>query len=153
MRVRFPPQPPNFKNFKIMNKREIIFNNVKLIVYENGDIFTEDRYVTQWNGHINQVRFIKSKKLTPACNGKAGYYQIKVYSEGKGRAEYVHRLVWLAFNGAIPEGYEIDHLDDDKSNNALSNLSVKTRKQNMDKMFAANPDLIYNLKQFKKKLD
>ena len=49
----------------------------------------------------------------------------------------------------IPEGYEIDHLDEDKANNNLSNLALKTRKENMDKMLASNPHLIYNLKQFK----
>lgn len=137
------------KNYLLMKNVKVLFNNVELTVYETGDIWTSDRYVTQWNGHIYQSRFIKAKKLTPACNGKAGYYQVKVYFEGKGKAIYVHRLVWMAFNGDIPEGYEIDHLDDDKANNNISNLSLKTRKENMDKMFALNPHLRYNLKQFK----
>lgn len=132
-----------------MISKKVVFNNVELLVYENGDIWTSDRYVTQWNGHVHQARLIKAKKLTPICNGRAGYYQVKIYFEGKGKAIYIHRLVWMAFNGHIPEGYEIDHLDEDKANNNLSNLALKTRKENMDKMLASNPHLIYNLKQFK----
>lgn len=132
-----------------MISKKVIFNNVELVVYENGDIWTSDRYVTQWNGHVHQSRLIKAKKLTPIRNGKAGYYQVKIYFEGKGKAVYVHRLVWSTFNGDIPVGYEIDHLDDDKANNSLSNLSLKTRKENMDKMLASNPHLIHNLKQFR----
>lgn len=128
-----------------MKTAKIILNDVELIVHENGDIFTTDRYITQWNGHIDQVRLVRAKKLTATPNGKAGYFQVKVYNSGKGKAAYVHRLVWMAFNGEIPEGYEIDHLDDDKSNNHLLNLSLKTRKENMDKMFANNPHVVVAL--------
>ena len=44
----------------------------------------------------------------------------------------VHRLIWEAFNGQIPEGYEINHLDERPINNALSNLSLVTHKENVN---------------------
>lgn len=42
----------------------------------------------------------------------------------------VHRLVWMAFYGSIPEGMVINHLDGCKTNNNLSNLEMVTPKQN-----------------------
>lgn len=42
----------------------------------------------------------------------------------------VHRLVWEAFKGPIPYGYEIDHKDRNPQNNCLDNLRLSTRAQN-----------------------
>lgn len=41
-----------------------------------------------------------------------------------------HRLVWTWFNGEIPEGCVIDHIDHDPSNNSLSNLRLRTYEDN-----------------------
>lgn len=45
---------------------------------------------------------------------------------------YLHILVWLACNGEYEEGMEVDHIDSDPSNCALSNLRLATPKQNVD---------------------
>lgn len=37
---------------------------------------------------------------------------------------YCHRVVWMSFNGEIPEGKFIDHIDGNTSNNRISNLRV-----------------------------
>ncbi|TDN64266.1 HNH endonuclease [Scandinavium goeteborgense] len=87
--------------------------------------------------------------LVPISNGKAGYYQISVTNNNVSRRCYVHRLVWEAFNGAIPEGYEIDHVDENKGNNSLGNLRLMTRLENMQKMRASNSHVKNNLKQFR----
>lgn len=42
-----------------------------------------------------------------------------------------HRIVWEMFNGPIPEGYEIDHINHIRSDNRLENLRLVTRKVNM----------------------
>ncbi len=49
----------------------------------------------------------------------------------------LHRLVWFAYRGAIPDGLEMDHIDDDKLNNVLSNLEVVTRRENIRRGFAS----------------
>lgn len=38
----------------------------------------------------------------------------------------IHRIIWELFNGAIPEGMLIDHLDGNPHNNIISNLECKT---------------------------
>lgn len=43
----------------------------------------------------------------------------------------VHRLVWETFNGPIPEGYEINHNDENTFNNHLDNLSLMNHLENM----------------------
>lgn len=44
----------------------------------------------------------------------------------------IHRLVWETFNGEIPDGMVIDHIDGNRSNNALSNLRLVTQSENMN---------------------
>lgn len=36
----------------------------------------------------------------------------------------LHRYVWEFYNGEIPDGYHIHHIDRDKSNNDISNLEM-----------------------------
>jgi hypothetical protein len=49
-------------------------------------------------------------------------YRIVQVSGGKQRR--LHRLIWAAFNGAIPEGMDVHHADGVLSNNRLENLAL-----------------------------
>jgi len=40
----------------------------------------------------------------------------------------LHRYIWEYHNGEIPKGYQIHHIDHDKSNNDISNLSLTSGK-------------------------
>lgn len=37
---------------------------------------------------------------------------------------YLHRDIWIATNGPIPDGSHVHHIDHDKDNNELSNLTL-----------------------------
>jgi hypothetical protein len=54
-----------------------------------------------------------------------GYAQIKVNNV----VYYAHRLAWFYVNGEWPEGH-LDHIDMDKTNNAIANLRRATPSQN-----------------------
>lgn len=56
-----------------------------------------------------------------------GYRIIRI----KGKAYKAHRLIWIYFNGEIPEGFFIDHKDQFKVNNKIDNLRLVTMSENM----------------------
>ena len=62
--------------------------------------------------YFNGVRFIR--------DDKTGYYG----GFADGRKIRMHRYVWEYYNGEIPKGYHIHHIDRDKSNNDISNLQL-----------------------------
>lgn len=74
--------------------------------------------------HTGKTRLLSPGKTT------GGYLQVVLYKDGKLKGFRVHRLVWEAFNGPIPEGMQINHLSEDKTDNRLENLSLVSAKEN-----------------------
>jgi hypothetical protein len=62
---------------------------------------------------------------------KMGYQRLKL-KELKS-AVGIHTLVYEHFLGNIQEGYIIDHIDENKSNNHISNLQIMTHSENLKK--------------------
>ncbi|HUV64222.1 MAG TPA: HNH endonuclease [Sedimentisphaerales bacterium] len=46
------------------------------------------------------------------------------YARTNGQRDFLHRVIWQQANGPIPEGCDVHHIDEDKTNNALENLGV-----------------------------
>ena len=88
----------------------------------------EGKYQVSNQGRVKSLRYrggSKEQILKLRLTGN-GYYDVSL-----GNKKYkVHRLVWEAFNGPIPEGMQINHIDEVKTNNALTNLSLMTPKEN-----------------------
>ena len=59
-----------------------------------------------------------------------GYYQVGLTKQAIKKTYYVHRLVWEAFNGTIPEGLQVNHINEIKTDNRLENLNLMTCKEN-----------------------
>lgn len=55
-----------------------------------------------------------------------------IHIKGESKPILLHRLVWETFNGDIPEGYVIDHVNTDPFCNLLDNLQVVDSKGNMN---------------------
>lgn len=72
---------------------------------------------------------IKERILKPKLTHR-GYYQVDLWKQSIRKHYKVHRLVWEAFNGSIPENIQVNHLDERPINNALSNLNLMTPKEN-----------------------
>lgn len=56
-----------------------------------------------------------------------------------GRRYKAHRLAWLYVYGELPSG-EIDHRDEDTSNNRIANLRIATHSQNGQNQLKARRD-------------
>ena len=69
-------------------------------------------------------------KLQEAKRG--GYPAVSMSRNSIGRTFKVHVLVARAFLGPKPDGMEVLHADDDKTNNAVTNLRYGTRSENLD---------------------
>ena len=93
------------------------------------------KYLEKYNRYIDNdcVIYRKDKEgklvqVKPWINNR-GYEFIRT-PHGHGTT-LVHRMVYEAFKGEIPEGLEIDHIDRNKHNNSPDNLRVVTRAENI----------------------
>ncbi|WP_263787312.1 NUMOD4 motif-containing HNH endonuclease [Salinibacter grassmerensis] len=72
------------------------------------------------------------RELKVQTNQNNGYRIIRISSDGQGKTFNVHRLVMENFGPEQPsEDHEVDHIDEDKSNNDINNLQWVTRKENV----------------------
>ena len=91
-----------------------------------GRVRSVDRMVTYSNGKI--VKYV-GKVLSQHDNGQ-GYMNVTLYKNRKREVKYVHRLVAEAFIPNIDNKPEVNHLDENKSNNCSNNLEWCTRQEN-----------------------
>ncbi|WP_248499301.1 NUMOD4 motif-containing HNH endonuclease [Staphylococcus aureus] len=61
---------------------------------------------------------------------KDGYHEAKLSKDGKNKIFKVHRLVYAAFVGPIPDGHVIDHKNNIKTSNRPHNLEPITIAEN-----------------------
>lgn len=94
----------------------------------------EGVYVINATGVVKRVKAehgaVVGRKLA-ICKHCMGYRVVSLWRENRGKSHLIHRLVWEAFNGKIPESMEINHIDGTKTNNHLSNLELVTRPENI----------------------
>lgn len=77
-----------------------------------------------------KIRNARSKRHLNCYKNNQGYYFTTVCIKGKVKHVTVHSLVAECWLGAKPEGYEIDHIDKDKTNNHYTNLRYVTHSEN-----------------------
>lgn len=90
-------------------------NFTKYEVYDDGRIWSYSR----------------NKFLKPQTHSNG--YQLVYLSDNEGKIKWyqVHRIVYESVTGnPIPEGLQVNHIDEDKTNNHISNLNLMTPKQN-----------------------
>ena len=103
-------------------------NFVILKEYPHYVIFKDGRIIRTEKLSKNG-KTLKRRLITPTM-AKNGYRTVRLYNkDGIMKQFYLHRLVWEAFNGKIPEGYEVDHLID-RGINDLNHLRVVSHKDN-----------------------
>lgn len=91
-----------------------------------GEIRTVDRYIKTKNG----TRFVKGRVLKQFLN-KNGYMQVQLHANGKPVSLYVHRVIAICFIPNPDNLPEINHRDNNRKNNAVSNLEWCTHQYNM----------------------
>ena len=75
-------------------------------------------------------QYCKVDKIIKANPNKWGYLNVNLYKKGKGKPFKVHRLVALHFIENPENLPEVNHKDENKSNNCVDNLEWCTSKDN-----------------------
>lgn len=85
-------------------------------------------------GSIKSLKFGK-EKLLKQSKSKVGYLTVVLYKNGKQKTHYIHKLVAMSFLNHKPSNYNlvIDHVDNNKENNNLTNLQIITHRKNASK--------------------
>ena len=98
----------------------------KYLRYEDGKLYWKvregkDQGTKMWNTRYSgtEAGYIRDD----------GYRSLRINKKGY----FSHRIIWEMFNGKIPEGMEIDHIDFNPDNNKISNLQALTRKRHNDR--------------------
>lgn len=93
-----------------------------------GRIKSVDRIVTRDSYYIHKMN-IKGEIRKPT-NHPSGYLRIPLCKNGIVKLKYVHGLIMLSFVGVKPKGYDVDHIDKNRTNNNMTNLRYITIKEN-----------------------
>ena len=81
----------------------------------------------------NTIYNKNNKPLSPYKN-KGGYLRVKLSKKGKRKIYLLHRIIYQAHFGKIPENLVIDHIDRNPLNNDITNLRLVTQYiNNMNK--------------------
>ena len=88
--------------------------------YSNYEIYEDGRI---WS-------YKRNKWLKPLTL-PSGYQMVLLSDNGKPKMYYIHRIVYETFSGSpIPEGMQVNHIDENKTNNHINNLNLMTPKEN-----------------------
>lgn len=85
-------------------------------------------YKSRWE--TTAYRDYPAKIMHPTDNGN-GYLIVSFRKNGHRKNHYIHRLVAEAFIGTIGD-LEINHIDYNTKNNAVTNLEIVSRKENIN---------------------
>ena len=107
-------------------KQRVIFEGKK---YYKHPVFSN--YAASKKGNILSLKSERILKMET----NDGYLRFKIYNEKlEKRINYSqHRFVFEVFKGVIPRCFEVDHINNVKSDNRLKNLQLLTHKQNVEK--------------------
>ncbi|KKK69279.1 hypothetical protein LCGC14_2935610 [marine sediment metagenome] len=93
-------------------------------IYKNGKIYALMISHKEWKGEY------KKRNIPKLKNYKTDKGYIRFTFKDK-KQIFAHRVVWMYFNGDIPEGLEPNHKNGIKDDNRLSNLELVTKSEQM----------------------
>ena len=116
-----------YNKFKKENKRLIIVDGEE---YYKHQIFSD--YAANKDGDIYSL---KRKKILKKNKDSNGYLFFIICNKKLEKQKFYsqHRFVYEVFRGPIPRCFEVDHINNIKSDNRIKNLQLLTHKQNAEK--------------------
>ena len=93
--------------------------------------------IAGYEGHYRisntgKIYSVKSNRILKQPNQPDGYYRVRLWFNGVVKSFLLHRLVAMTFI-PNPNGLpEVNHIDEDKSNNSVTNLEWLSCKDNVN---------------------
>lgn len=121
------------------NRIENLYLKEKPEVYRHYKLSKEliDQYIYIKDGEIYRVYGdTKTGRVL-----KNSYYMITIgpRTSGKKSKRFLeHKVIWMYYNGDIPDGFEIDHINQDKLDNRIENLRCVPKHVNLSNNKAKN---------------
>lgn len=78
----------------------------------------------------DQIYFISKNRIVKQRPQNCGYSYVSFRYAGKQKTICAHRFIWECCKYIIPNGYEIDHINRNKTYNTISNLQCITMQEN-----------------------
>jgi hypothetical protein len=111
--------------------RDVVAWNGLYRVSSAGDVMSPERVIVRIGGNTGRPQRVRrrARVLKPIlCNG---YWRVELKGEGRSKKVYIHHLVCEAWHGQRPDGHEVAHGDNDRTNNDPDNLRWATRLDNI----------------------
>lgn len=86
--------------------------------------------VSNWGRIFIVKNGTRVEKLPRPCNNRERYLNIRLWNNGQKKKICVHNLVAKVFLGEIPDGYVVDHINNNPSDNYVTNLQIVTIAEN-----------------------
>ena len=120
-----------YKTFDPKIKQRVIVDGKK---YYKHPVFTN--YAANKHGEVINV---KNEKKRSMSTNNSGYLFFSIYHNEleKPKIYTQHRFVFEVLAGPIPRCFEIDHINNDKTDNRIKNLQLVTHKKNMQKRYSS----------------
>lgn len=78
----------------------------------------------------------KTGRILKASDDSSGYPTVRLFKNGTGYTQRVHRIILEAFDPREDETLQVNHIDGNKHNNSIDNLEWSTRSENMRHAYA-----------------
>lgn len=89
--------------------------------------------VSNWGRIFIVKNGTRVEKLPRPCNNRERYLNIRLWNNGQKKKICVHNLVAKVFLGEIPDGCVVDHINNNPSDNYVTNLQIVTVAENGQK--------------------
>ena len=101
-------------------------------IYMPLEEYKDEKYLNGYRYYVSNLGNVKNNanEVLKQRKNKDGYMQINLYKDGKYKTHLVHRLVLETFKANPNKKSQVNHINEDKTDNRLNNLEWATPAEN-----------------------